>query len=133
MRPISSSEPSFPSISEMARSVRPPGIRWIAALTLLSPGCAGYVSPQVTADWKSHTRVPLPVLQRGYEVHQLKCAKCHPFENPADYGEAEWRDEIMPVMARKSKLNDADADAVLAYVLAARQVPVADSARSAHP
>ena len=55
--------------------------------------------------------------------HQAKCAKCHAFENPADYDADEWADEIMPKMAKKSKLSFADESAVLAYLLAARQMP----------
>jgi len=56
-------------------------------------------------------------------VHQQKCAKCHGYENPADYDAEELIDEILPTMARKSKLSMADETAVTAYLLAARQIP----------
>jgi mono/diheme cytochrome c family protein len=57
---------------------------------------------------------------RGKTLYLAKCAKCHAFEKPEDYEVAEWRDEIMPVMARKARLDPADSAAVLAYILASR-------------
>ncbi len=57
---------------------------------------------------------------RGKTLYLAKCAKCHAFEKPEDYEVAEWRDEIMPVMARKARLDPADSAAVLAYILATR-------------
>jgi mono/diheme cytochrome c family protein len=60
------------------------------------------------------------ILERGYSLHQAKCAKCHAFEDPADYEVAELTHEIMPSMAKKSKLNHDDEAAVLAYLLSAR-------------
>lgn len=59
----------------------------------------------------------------SYQLHQAKYAKCHAFENLADYGADALTHEIMPVMARKSKLEPADAAAVLAYLLAVRKLP----------
>ncbi len=82
----------------------------------------GYMAPPVTPQLAKLSSAPLPRIERGYVVHQAKCAKCHGFENPADYSVTELREEIMPVMARKSKLNDEDSAAVLAYLLAARKL-----------
>lgn len=88
-------------------------------------GCGPvYVAPPVTPELVKLSPAPMSRIERGYEIHQTKCAKCHSFEDPADYEVDELRDDIMPVMARKSKLTDADSDAVLAYLLAARQSPV---------
>ena len=94
------------------------------ALALLTFSCGpGYQTPPVTPQLAKISHAPVPTLERGYALHQAKCAKCHSFENPADYEVAELRDEIMPEMARKAKLDPVDAQAVLAYLLAARQLP----------
>ncbi len=84
----------------------------------------GYVPPPV-AEVAAHAAPRETRLERGYRIHQVTCAKCHPFEDPRDYTEEEWREDIMPVMTRKSKLSQDDGDAVLAYLLAARRLPVA--------
>ena len=94
------------------------------AVGLLVFSCApSFSAPPVSPQLVKTSPAPQSRLERGYQLHQAKCAKCHAFENPADYGVEELTDEIMPVMARKSKLEPADADAVLAYLLAARKLP----------
>lgn len=96
----------------------------VVAVTLaslvLSCG-SSYQTPVVTPQLAKNSSVPVSELERGYRIHQLKCAKCHTFENPTNYQVAELTHEIMPVMAKKAKLGPADAQAVLAYLLAARQ------------
>lgn len=86
----------------------------------------GYQAPPVDPQLVKIAKSPVSRLERGYVVHQAKCAKCHSFEDPANYDPVELRDEIMPEMARKSKLDLADQEAVLAYLLAARQMPRAN-------
>jgi len=94
------------------------------AMALMSGSCGpAYTSPPVTPHLSKISHSPVSQLERGYIVHQTKCAKCHPFENPANYEINQLTHEIMPEMARKSKLDQADEQAVLAYLLAARQVP----------
>ena len=94
------------------------------AVVLLPASCGpGYIAPPVTPQLVKISRTPLPELERGFAVHQAKCAKCHGFENPADYEADELTREIMPEMARKAKLDMADEKAVLAYLLAARKMP----------
>ena len=94
------------------------------AVGLLVFSCApSFSAPPVSPQLVKTSPAPQSRLERGYQLHQAKCAKCHAFENPADYGVEELTHEIMPVMARKSKLEAADADAVLAYLLAARKLP----------
>ena len=94
------------------------------AIALLPGSCGpGYMAPPVGPQLVKISRSPASLLERGYVVHQAKCAKCHPFENPANYQPEQLARDIMPVMARKSKLDAADAEAVLAYLLAARQIP----------
>ncbi len=101
-----------------------------AAVALMAGACGpGYVAPAVTPQLAKISRSPQTLLERGHSIHQAKCAKCHSFENPANYEVAELSDEIMPKMARKSKLDAADERAVLVYLLASRQLP-ADAAKS---
>ncbi len=95
------------------------GAPGVVALAQLACG-PSYQAPAVTPALAKTTRAPVSELARGYELHQLKCAKCHAFEDPADYTPDELREDIMPVMARKAKLTAADEKAVLAYLLAAR-------------
>lgn len=96
----------------------------VVGLALLVFSCApGYTAPPVSGQLVKASRAPQSRLERGYQVHQAKCAKCHPFEDPAGYGADELTHEIMPEMARKSKLDPADAQAVLAYLLAASKMP----------
>jgi hypothetical protein len=91
---------------------------------VLLPGSCGpaYLAPPVTRELAQVSRVPKSLLERGYIIHQEKCAKCHPFEDPAKYEVAELTHEIMPEMRRKSKIDSADEQAVLAYLIAARQL-----------
>lgn len=96
----------------------------VAAVALLVFSCApGYRAPPVSPQLVKTSPAPQSRLERGYQLHQAKCAKCHPFEDPAAYGVEELSHEIMPDMARKSKLEPADAQAVLAYLLAVRKLP----------
>lgn len=86
--------------------------------------CApGYVAPPVTPELVKISKVPVSRIERGYVIHQAKCAKCHPFENPANYSVVELTEDIMPEMGPKSKISDAESADVLAYLLAARQLP----------
>jgi mono/diheme cytochrome c family protein len=92
------------SVPEVVKAPIPPSI---AAKSEASP--VSVAAPMAVTD-----------PDRGKTLYLSKCAKCHAFEKPADYEVTEWRDEIMPVMARKARLDPADSAAVLAYILAAR-------------
>ena len=108
--------------SSVRRVIRP--LLTGVAVTLLICSCApAYLAPPVTPKLVKVSPSPVSSLNRGYEVHQAKCAKCHSFQDPADFEIEELTKEIMPDMARKSKLDAADEKAVLHYLLAARQVP----------
>jgi len=97
----------------------------VALVLALLPGSCGpsYHAPEVTTRLAAVSPAPASVLERGRLVYQAQCAKCHPFENPARYPAAALTGRIMPAMARKAKLVPGDAQAVLAYLLAARQLP----------
>ena len=105
------------------------GIRGVVllsgAVALLVVSCGpSYIAPPVTPKLAKISPARVTELERGFSIHQIKCAKCHSFENPADYSIHELSQDIMPEMAKKAKLNDADEKAVLAYLLAARKLPV---------
>lgn len=91
---------------------------------VLLPACGpGYQYPPVTPQLVKISRSSPGELQRGYMVHEMKCGKCHSFEDPANYSPADLEFEIMPTMARKSKIDHVDEKAVLEYLLAARRLP----------
>lgn len=81
-----------------------------------------YMAPPVTPTLVKLSSAPKSQLDRGYEIHQLKCAKCHAFEDPRNYDADEFEFDIMPEMNRKSKLDDEDGQAVIEYLLAARNI-----------
>ena len=99
------------------------------AIILFPPSCGpGYQAPPVDAQFVKIARMPVSQLERGYIIHQAKCAKCHPFEDPAKYSVDDLTFDIMPTMARKSKIDAADEKAVLEYLLAARKMPRPEAA-----
>lgn len=94
-----------------------------AAIVLVPGSCApAWNAPPVSAPLMAFSKAPVSKIERGYQIHQAQCAKCHPFEDPAHYDPVELADDIMPEMARKSNLNKADEQAVLDYLLAARRM-----------
>lgn len=94
------------------------------AVAALPSSCGpAYVAPPVTPQLRKLSVASSATLCRGYEVHQLKCAKCHSFQDPARHEVGELKARIIPEMARKSKLDAADEKALLDYLLAARQIP----------
>ncbi len=98
-----------------------------AVFALFAVSCgSSYKAPPITPQLAKISPAPVTELERGFFIHQAKCAKCHAFENPADYEVRELSQEIMPQMARKAKLADTDEKAVLAYLLAARKINLAE-------
>lgn len=62
-----------------------------------------------------------PHVERGRELYVslLKCALCHRPKPVYDYDPETWQNDILPKMAKKSKLKPDDYAAVLAYVTSA--------------
>ena len=56
-----------------------------------------------------------PVVAEGRRLYLGRCTACHSPERVLDYSPTEWR-ELMPEMARESKLDAAQERAVMAYV-----------------
>lgn len=93
---------------------------WFLVVAMVPVACSPvFIPPAPTGEFLTRSQSSPEVLQRGFAVHQEKCAKCHNFVHPAGYSADELTHRIMPEMARKSKLNKADEQAVLAYLLAA--------------
>jgi len=90
---------------------------------LLPASCRpAYIAPPVSPELVRDTHEPPARLERGLYIYRENCAKCHAFENPADYGEDKLTHQIIPAMAKKAKLTTDDEQAVLVYLLAARKL-----------
>ncbi len=55
-------------------------------------------------------------LNEGKTVYLENCNKCHRYKAPQSRDEAKW-DKIIPTMAKKAKLDDAQQKLVLEYVV----------------
>lgn len=97
------------------------GKAWWAGVLLpaLLAACGGWQPEPVPGTLPAANNAAL--LQRGHDLHLQKCAKCHLFVDPRRFTEDDWRARIMPEMAAKSELGEADAAAVLAYLLEVRK------------
>lgn len=91
----------------------------LAAVVLVS-GCAvGSKAPAPTAQMSEKSGEDLAVLERGYSVYNAQCTRCHEAIMPADISSKEWH-VLTPGMAWNAGLSEADEEAVLKYILAAR-------------
>ncbi len=52
---------------------------------------------------------------RAKKIYRSKCARCHKFSPPADYGEAEW-DSWMGKMSKKARLKPDQEQILLRYL-----------------
>lgn len=64
-------------------------------------------------------------LNSGIEIYIGKCAKCHAVEPIRSYSMADWNQDILPSMVKKTKLNSAEEASLTAYVHAVLRSPVA--------
>jgi hypothetical protein len=60
-------------------------------------------------------------LERGHAVYMLNCAQCHSYPLPEDLDEAEFTDTV-PKMVKHAGLGQDEGSAVLAYILAVKQM-----------
>ncbi|MFM2221491.1 MAG: hypothetical protein RLZZ553_1239 [Verrucomicrobiota bacterium] len=63
----------------------------------------------------------LEQLQSGHAVYMLNCAQCHAYPLPEDLDEAEFT-ETVPKMVKHAGLGLEEGTAVLAYILAVKQL-----------
>ncbi|PYK59460.1 MAG: hypothetical protein DME21_13175 [Verrucomicrobia bacterium] len=59
------------------------------------------------------------IVSRGAKLYSLKCARCHKFYNPADYGDAEWHG-WMTRMSKKAHLESDEREILVRYLDAFR-------------
>lgn len=94
------------------------------ALALLPGSChPAYHAPPVTAQLVKLSPAPKSQLENGRRLYETNCAKCHTLEDPAHYDRDKLTHEIIPNMAAKAKLREADTKALLYYLLAAHDLP----------
>jgi len=55
-------------------------------------------------------------LEQGKAIYESHCNKCHKYKLPESRDETKW-DKIIPVMAKKAKLDSQQEDLVLKYVV----------------
>lgn len=97
-----------------------------ALLALAFGGCASLdgVAPPVTpALLQAGRGADAATLEQGRRIFTTTCAACHSVDPPRKYGGAEWR-QIVADMRERSKLTAGREAALLAYLDAARSLPV---------
>jgi hypothetical protein len=70
-----------------------------------------------SADW----RIDLVTLRKGRALFVLRCIECHTLPAVAQHSAAQWPG-LIDEMADRANLKPAERKAVLAYILAARQM-----------
>jgi mono/diheme cytochrome c family protein len=96
-------------------------VRVIAAscAAVLIVACASTVPP-VTPQMAATAGQPAALLEQGRRLYGGPCSACHAPYAPSAYSAEEWP-SIVSDMSERSKFTAPQHDAVLAYVLAARQ------------
>ena len=56
-------------------------------------------------------------LQQGQALYTGNCGKCHELFSPDQFSEKKWEHEVPP-MAKKARLDDAQGDLILRFILA---------------
>ena len=79
------------------------------SILLLTVSCS--TTPKV-----AEVELPTAELQSGRTIYQKKCHRCHKLKVIDNYSAEQW-DNILPDMASKSRLSDADEALVKAYVV----------------
>lgn len=78
--------------------------------------------PAVAAVAAEQAGMSVGDIARAADMYVLKCAKCHQFYDPADYGDASWS-KWMTKMSRKTKLTPEEDDLLERYLEAYRKRP----------
>lgn len=103
--------------------------RGLGVVVLVLVGLAGcrHVPPEVAAPMPSAADPAVAAkLETGRAIYLSsgQCARCHSAKPVYEHTPQEWREKILPGMAKKAKLNQTEYDAVLAYVTSpAAQTP----------
>lgn len=96
----------------------------ILMLGVLIVSCATppRVAPEPDAEMERVSGVPLIELQRGKEVYNTQCTRCHVPMLPDEVSEGDWH-VVVPGMSWNAGIDKADEEALLSYILAAKQMP----------
>ncbi len=81
-------------------------------------GCAAYVPPVVRNE-----HVDLALMQRGRTLFAQRCIECHTLPPVWYYSREDWP-RIVDSMAHRASLRPNEREAILSYILAARDIPV---------
>jgi hypothetical protein len=99
------------------RSMKKPAL---ALLIVILAGCApAPVIPVPDAAMAAKSGEKLLTLQKGYGVYMAQCSRCHEPMMPSDVSSDDWH-IVTPGMAWNASISEADEEAVLKYILAAR-------------
>ena len=89
-------------------------------MLLAASGCAvSSKIPEPTAAMVEKSGYGLEKLKQGRKVYMTECARCHEPMMPSEIAEGDWH-VIVPGMAWNAGISEADEDAVLEYIMAAR-------------
>lgn len=84
-------------------------------------GCASQTVPPVPDQaMAASSRVKLATLTRGHQVYMSECTRCHEAWFPAEISGDDWH-VVVPGMAWNANISSSDEEALLAYLLAARE------------
>ncbi len=86
-------------------------------------GCAmPNLAPPVSPAMSARAGKPASTLEEGRRLYTGRCATCHTIDPVEKYSASRWR-EIIADMADEANLTPTEREAVLAYLLAAREAP----------
>ena len=97
---------------------------FVAGCTSSAPGNRAATGPSVAeaAAMAGKAGMSSEEIRQATKLYILKCARCHKFYDPADYGETEWQ-SWMTKMARKARLKPDQNQLLATYLGALRQKP----------
>lgn len=90
----------------------------LASCVLIIACSPRLIKPTLTDETRGknlYADVSLASLEKGHELYIAKCGSCHKLHKPDSESEAEWR-KILPVMARKAKLDPRQYELIERYV-----------------
>ena len=93
---------------------------WVLAVVMMFSGCAAEKQvPMPTSGMAISSGEDLAILQKGYSVYMAQCSRCHEPMMPSEVSKDDWH-IVTPGMAWNAGISEADEEAVLKYILAAR-------------
>ncbi len=105
------------------KTFSPPNLLALLTVALL-PSC---VSIEVAAPpvpvIASPTQGNYAQLCAGRELYLGKCTKCHSAEPIKNTTLADWKDDVMPTMAKKAKISAAEEASLMAYITTVSNAP----------